>query len=159
MRECGPASYIYQYLSSAVRDWTINGSGIHVYKTYVSTHVDFPHSHPTKSMSSPSSDPNVSSLQFQDLFDAALREYCKKTGKDIATDPLTVRFFDCKSSDAVLDILEEQVRAFEQFREGDWKVQLLKRLKPTVEILYTFSTSDVVVEGIGLVRLPRLSYS
>ena len=110
-------------------------------------------------MSAPSSNPpNVSYLQFQDLFDVALREYKQKTGKDIATHPLTARFLDCKSPDAVLAILEEQARAFDQFRNGDWKVQLMRRLKPTVYILLGLSTSDVVVEGISLVRLPRSSY-
>ena len=106
-------------------------------------------------MSSPSSDPNVPSFQFQDLFDAALREYGQKTGKDIATDPLAARFLDCDSCEAVLDILEEQARAFDQFRKGDWKVQLMRRLKPSVYILLELSTSDVFVEGISPVRLRR----
>jgi hypothetical protein len=107
-------------------------------------------------MSSPNSNPTVPPLQFQDLFNAALREYSQKTGKDIATDPLAARFLDrnCNSSDAVLDILEEQARAFDKFRKGDWKVQLMRRLRPTVDILLKLSTNDVVVEGIGLVRLP-----
>ena len=55
----------------------------------------------------------------------------------------------------MLDILEEQARAFNHFRKGDWEVQLMTRLKPTVDILLGLSTSDVVVEGISLVRLPR----
>jgi hypothetical protein len=117
----------------------------------------FPHSHPTRSMSSPSSNLNVSSFQFQDLLDAALREYKQKTGKDIATDPLTARFFDCKSSDAVLGILEEQALAFDQFRKGDGKVQLMRCLEPIVDILLGLSTSSVA-EGISLVRLPRSNY-
>jgi hypothetical protein len=31
----------------------------------------------------------------------------------------------------------------------------MKRLKPTVDILLGLSTSGVLVEGIGLVRLPN----
>jgi hypothetical protein len=106
-------------------------------------------------MSSPSPNPNGSFSQFQDVFDAALREYRQKTGKDIATDPLTTKLLRCDSSEAVLEILQEQARAFDQFRNGDRKVQLMRRLKPTVDILLGLSTSDVVVEGISLVRLPR----
>lgn len=107
-------------------------------------------------MSSSSSHPNVPFLQFQDVFDAALKEYRHKTGKDIATNPLAARFLDCKSSAAVLDILEEQARAFDQFRKGDR--ELMKRLRPIVEVLLGLTTSDIIVEGISLVRLPRSNY-
>ena len=109
-------------------------------------------------MSSPSSSRNLSFSRFQDLFNAALREYAQKTGKDIATDPLTAKLLPCNSSDAVLTILQEQARAFNQFRNGDWKVQLMRRLKPTVDILLGLSTSGVFGEGIGLVRLIKLTY-
>ena len=105
-------------------------------------------------MSSPSSNPTGSSLQFKDIFDAALREYRLKTGKDIATHPLTAKFNDCDSSDAVLRILEEQAHAFDEFLEGDRKDRLMRRLKPTFDILLGLSTSDVVVDGISLVRSP-----
>ncbi|KAN0126986.1 Ankyrin repeat-containing domain protein [Russula decolorans] len=97
--------------------------------------------------------PDVSLSQFQDLFDAALWEYNQKTGKDIMTDPLTARLLYCGSSDAVLGILQEQAHAFNQYRNGDWKVQLMRRLKPTVDILFGLSTGGVFGEGIGL-RLP-----
>jgi hypothetical protein len=109
-------------------------------------------------MSSSSSNPNASFSQFQDIFDAALREYSRKTGKDIATDPLTTRLRPCDSSDAVLEVLQEQAQAFNQFRNGDWKVQLMRRLKPTVDILLGLSTSGVFGEGIGLVRLAKSTY-
>jgi hypothetical protein len=109
-------------------------------------------------MSSSSSNPNVSFSQFQHLFDAALREYRLKTGKDIATEPLTTSLLHCDSSDAVLAILQEQAHAFNQFRNGDWKVQLMRRLKPTVDILIGLSTSGVFGEGIALVRLTNSTY-
>ena len=105
-------------------------------------------------MSSPIPNTTGPSLQFQDIFDAALREYRLKTGKDIATHPLTVEFNDCDSSDAVLRILEEQAHAFDEFLEGDRKDRLMSRLKPTFDILLGLSTSDVVVDGISLVRPP-----
>jgi hypothetical protein len=109
-------------------------------------------------MSSSRSNPNVSFLQFQDLFDTALREYRQKTGKDIATDPLTTSLQNCYSSDAVLGILQEQAHAFNEFRNGDWKVQLMRRLKPTVDILLGLSTSGIFGQGIGLVRLIKPPY-
>jgi hypothetical protein len=60
-------------------------------------------------MSSSSSNPNVSFSRFQDLFNAALREYSQKTGKDIATDPLTARLLPCDSSDAVLEFFKNKL--------------------------------------------------
>jgi hypothetical protein len=110
-------------------------------------------------MSSSSSNPNVSVSQFQHLFDAALRQYREKTGKDITTEPLTTGLLRCDSSDAVLGILQEQAHAFNQFRNGDWKVQLMRRLKPTVDILIGLSTSGVFGEAIGLVRLIDKSFA
>jgi hypothetical protein len=110
-------------------------------------------------MSSSSSNSNVSLWQFQDLFDAALREYSQKKGKDIATDLLTTSLRTCSSSDAVLGILQEQAHAFNQFRNGDWKVQLMGRLKPTVDILLRLSTSGAFRAGIGLVRPTKLTYT
>jgi hypothetical protein len=109
-------------------------------------------------MSSSSSNPNMSFSQFQGLFNTALKEYSEKTGKNIATDPLTAKLLPCDSSDAVLAILQEQAHAFNQFRNGDWKVQLMRRLKPTVDILLGLSTSGVFGEGIGLVRPTNLTY-
>jgi hypothetical protein len=106
-------------------------------------------------MSSLIPQPDVSLSQFQDLFDAALSEYNQKTGKDITTDPLTARLQHCDSSDAVLVIIQEQAYAFNQYRNGDWKVQLMRKLKPTVDILFGLSTSGVFGEGIGLVRLTQ----
>ena len=106
-------------------------------------------------MSSSSSNPNLSSVQFPKIFEAALEEYTKKTEKDIKSDPLFVKLQDCNSSDAVLKVLEEQALAFEQYRKGDRKVQLMRRLKPAVEILCRLSTKDGVKEGIVSVRLTR----
>ena len=74
--------------------------------------------------------------QFQDLVDAALRQYSQKTGKDIVTDPLTARLLPCHSSDAVLNILQEQAHAFNQYRNGDWKIQLMRCLGTWERIEY-----------------------
>ena len=110
-------------------------------------------------MSSSKSSRSVSISQFQDLFDAALREYGQKTGKDIVTDPLTAKLLRCNSSDTVLEILQEQAHAFNQFRNGDWKVQLMRRLKPTVDILIGLSNGGIFGESIGLVRPTQSTYS
>jgi hypothetical protein len=88
----------------------------------------------------------------QTVFSAALVEYKKQTGKDIVEHPLSTRLVDCMSPDDVLAVFQEQAQAFEQFRKGDWKVQLMRRLKPLVHVVLALSTSGVLGEGIGLVR-------
>ncbi len=110
-------------------------------------------------MYSSSSSPNLPSVQFPEIFEAALEEYTKKTEKDIKSDPLFAKLQDCNSSDAVLEVLEEQAIAFEQYRKGDWKVQLMGRLKPIVDILSRLSTKDDLKAGIVSVRLTRYDYS
>jgi hypothetical protein len=104
-------------------------------------------------MSSSSSNPNLPAVQFPEIFEVALLEYTKKAEKDIKSDPLFAKLQDCNSSDEVLGVLEEQALSFEQYRRGDRKVQLMRRLKPIVEILSRLSTNDDLKEGIVSVRL------
>lgn len=94
---------------------------------------------------------DTSSLQFQAILDAALIEYSQKTGKDIITDPLTAKLRCCTSPDSVLNVLQEEAQAFNDFRNGNRKVQLMRKLKPTVDILLALSNSGVLGDGISLV--------
>lgn len=87
----------------------------------------------------------------QSVFSAALIEYKKQTGKDIIEHPLSTRLVNCKSADDVLAVFQEQAQAFEHFRKGDWKVQLMRRLKPVVHVVLALSTGGVLGEGLGLV--------
>ncbi len=109
-------------------------------------------------MPSSSSNPNLPSVQFPKIFEAALEDYSKKTETDIKSDPLFAKLQDCNSSDAVLEVLEGQALAFEQYRKGDRKVQLMRRLKPIVETLWRLSTEDGLKEGIVSVRLTKYNY-
>ena len=102
-------------------------------------------------MSSLSSHPNITHSPFAAILDAALQEYAQKTGTDLATHPLATTLETCLSPDAVLTVLHEQAHAFDQYRNGDWKVQLMRHLRPTVDILLGLSTSGVFGEVIGLV--------
>jgi hypothetical protein len=109
-------------------------------------------------MSSPSSDPNSQSVKFPQIFDEALDRYLNDTNKDIKLDPLFTKLQDCKSSDNARHVLEEQALAFDEYLEGDWKVQLMGRLEPIVEILYKFSTKDKVKNVLVSVRLMRYNW-
>ena len=101
---------------------------------------------------------NASSSQFLSIFDAALKEYSQKTGKDIVTDPITAKFQCCSSPDAVLNVLQEEAQAFNDFRNGNGKVQLMRKLKPTVDILLALSTSGVLGNGIGSVSAQAFKF-
>ena len=92
-----------------------------------------------------------SSSQFQAIFKAALKEYSQKTGKDIVTNPITAKLRRCSSPDEVLDVLQEKAQAFNDFRDGDRRVQLMRKLKPTVGILLALSTNEVLGNIIGSV--------
>ena len=94
---------------------------------------------------------NTSSSQFQAIFNAALKEYSHKTGKDIVTDPITTKLRCCSSPDAVLNVLQEEAQAFNDFRNGNRKVQLMRKLKPTVDIVLALSTNEVLGNAIGSV--------
>jgi hypothetical protein len=101
---------------------------------------------------------NSSYSQFGAIFDAALKAYAQKTGTDLSAHPLAAALETCDSPEKVLDVLQEQAHAFNQHRNGEWKVQLMRRLKPTVDILLGLSTSGVFGEGIGLVRPTKSTF-
>jgi hypothetical protein len=96
---------------------------------------------------------NASSSSFQVVFDAALNEYSRKTGKDIHSDPLTIELQTCRSSSDVYEVLQEQAQKFDEFRNGGRGVQIMGKLRPSVDILINLSNGGVLGEGIGLVRV------
>ena len=110
-------------------------------------------------MSSNSHLDSSSSLQFKAIFNAALNEYSQKTGKDIVTDPLTAKLQCCASPDAVLNILQEEAQAFNDFRNGNRKGQLMRKLKPTVDILLALATNGALGNEIGSVSAHILRYA
>src|ERR1700733_4494531 len=89
-----------------------------------------------------------SSSNFRDVFCASVKEYEKKTKKDLLTHPLMAQLQTCNSPTEILVVLRAQAQQFEQSASGDDK--LTKWLNPTVNVLYAFSS--VIGAGIGLVR-------
>jgi len=81
--------------------------------------------------------PHISpSANYQAIFDNALEAYEKKTGNNLASDPLLRRLESCNSPDAVLDVLREQIPAFD--RSGS---RFTRWVNPTINVLYTFSST------------------
>jgi hypothetical protein len=89
------------------------------------------------------------SSRFRLLFDSALQEYQSQTGTSLASHPLAAKLQDCDSIESITTVLQEQARAFSEFRGGDGRV--MKSLKTVVSVVYTLSVSTVLGEAIGLV--------
>jgi 2C-methyl-D-erythritol 2,4-cyclodiphosphate synthase len=89
-----------------------------------------------------------SSSNFQTVFNTALKEYEKRTKKDLLAHPLAAQLQSCYSITAILTILEDQVQQFDQHRRADER--LTKWLNPTVNVLYAFSAT--LGEGVGIVN-------
>ncbi|KAH9059054.1 hypothetical protein EDB87DRAFT_1832309 [Lactarius vividus] len=96
----------------------------------------------------PSTAPPSSNLQA--IFNASIKEYQKKTKKDLLLHPLMGQLQTCNSPADILAVLRAQVQQFEENTSGDDK--LTKWLTPTVDVLYAFSA--VLGEGVGLVFSP-----
>ena len=84
---------------------------------------------------------------FETIFNAALANYTKQTGKDLRNHPLASKIDSSDNPDSILDIFQEQAQAFDEFRRGDTK--LLKLLRPVVNVLHAFSTEDVLRHSIS----------
>ena len=92
--------------------------------------------------------------RFQALFESALQDYQTQTGTILVNHPLAQQLQNCDSIDSVTAVLQEQARAFSEFRGNDGKI--MKSLKHVVSVLYKLSVSTVLGEAIGLVRRKAL---
>jgi len=97
------------------------------------------HTHPNTNLSS----------NFQLIFNNALKEYEKRTKKDLLAHPLAAQLQACDSPSAVLTVLQLQVQGLHQSQSGNdrWT----RWLDPTVDVLYAFS--ETLGEGVSLVNL------
>jgi hypothetical protein len=90
-----------------------------------------------------------SSANYQLIFDKALEAYKKKTGKDLASDPLLRRLESCNSPNAVLALLQDRVPGFDQSESSSYGVT--NWLDTTVNVLFTFSST--IGGAVSLVSL------
>ena len=90
-------------------------------------------------MSQDPDDPSAStsSPNFETIFAAALKEYNKRTKKDIADHPLAAQIQSCDSPNAVLTVLQTQVQTFDPSPSANERWTGL--LDPTITVLYAFS--------------------
>ena len=97
----------------------------------------------------PATTASSSSSRFQAMFEVAIKSYQKQTKKDLIAHPLTSQLQDCDSTNAILAILQDQVRQFDKSHSGDER--LTKWLGPTVNVLNAFSAT--ISGGVSLVGL------
>jgi hypothetical protein len=93
---------------------------------------------------------STSGSNYQSIFDSALEAYKKKTKNDLRSHPLLSKLETCDSPDAVLSVLREQICGSSQ-SSCNTDDRLTKWLDPTVNVLYTFSTT--IGGGLSLVNL------
>src|SRR6266702_1181250 len=107
-------------------------------------------------MSTMSSNIQVSSStpNFQPIFDEALKEYKKKTGKELTTHPLAEEIKNCDSPEAILAILQGKANELNQSQSSDER--LTKWLNPTVNVLNALSAT--LGEGVGTVSFSLLPH-
>ena len=91
---------------------------------------------------SSTSNTTSASFNFEAIFNAALAEYTKRTGKDLRNHPLSSEIDSCDNPESILDIFKEQAQAFEKFRKSDTK--LFKWLRPVVGVLHSISTNETI---------------
>ena len=90
-----------------------------------------------------------SSSRFQAIFEAAIKSYQKQTKKELIAHPVASQLQGCDSTNAILAILQDQIREFDQSHSGDER--LTKWLGPTVNVLSAFSAT--ISGGVSLVGL------
>jgi hypothetical protein len=89
----------------------------------------------------------TSSTDNVQLIICALANYAKETGIDLSKNPFAVKLEQSRSTDAILQLLEERAKAFKEFRDG--KRRLISCLSPAVKVLHRFS--GILSEAVGQV--------
>ena len=91
------------------------------------------------------SSPASSTPNFQPILDKALKEYKKKTGKDLTTHPLAAEINGCDSLEAILTILQGKANELNDSMGSNDR--LTKWLAPTVNVLNALSAT--LGQGLG----------
>jgi len=115
-----------------------------VHHPSITFHI-YPYLPPATMSSTPS--PSTSRSNLDSIFNAALRAYKKKTGKDITSHPLATELQSCHSPDTVLAVLRSQIPSVDQSQSGE--ESFAKCLTPIINVLYAFTTT--LGDGVGLV--------
>src|SRR5882757_4714512 len=75
----------------------------------------------------------IPSSNFEVIFDAALANHRELTGVDLSQYPFSEKLQNCQTADAILELLQEKVKEFKEFRNGNHK--LINCIRPLVQVL------------------------
>ena len=92
---------------------------------------------------------STSHSNFASIFNAAFEKYKRKTKQDLANHPLFPQLQSCRSPEAILTVLREQIPEFNQSQNSD--DPLTRWVTPTVNVLYSFSAT--IGGAVGLVNI------
>ena len=96
--------------------------------------------------------PSFSSSNLQAIFEASLKEYEKKTEKNLLTHPLMAQLQDCNSPADILAVLRSQVA---QTTSADDK--LIKWLVPFVNVVA--ASSSLISADVSLIQTIPLRFN
>jgi hypothetical protein len=82
------------------------------------------------------------------LFEAALEDYQKQTGVELAKHPLAERLQYFNSVESVTATIREQAQDFKEFREKD---NVLKPLEKVLTVLHRLPSGANFAQDVGLV--------
>jgi hypothetical protein len=89
------------------------------------------------------------SAGFQALFESALQAYENKAGVSLSQHPLAIKLHSCDTVEAITDLFQDQVQAFNHFQGSD---RIMKSIKMTVSVLSKVaSTASLNNDAFGLV--------
>ncbi len=71
------------------------------------------------------------------LITDALADYAQQTGNDLSENPFTTNLEQSKSSEDIIQLLEEREKKFKEYRAGNRR--LIDCLNPAVKVLHRFS--------------------
>ncbi|KAI9432228.1 hypothetical protein H4582DRAFT_1123101 [Lactarius indigo] len=94
--------------------------------------------------------PSSSTPNLHPIFEKVLKEYKKKTRKELSTHPLAAEIRGCDSIEAILTVLQGKANELNQSQSSDER--LTKWLTPTVNVLNALSST--LGEGVGTVFPP-----
>ena len=93
-----------------------------------------------------------STPNFRPIFDKALKQYRKKTGKELDTHPLAQEIRSCDSPEAILSVLRGKANELNESQSSDER--FTKWLTPTVNVLNALSST--LGEGVSIVSVRLL---
>ena len=93
-----------------------------------------------------------STSNIQLIINAALADYAKVTGIDLARNPFFAVLEQSNSPEAILQLLQGREKAFKEYRDGNRR--LINCLSPAVKVLQAFS--GILGEAVNLVSVTYL---